>query len=92
MLWSADDCLRHVAILHRDNVGPSLLSGDGAGAALESAVWHAHLLGAVDDDGDSVALLVVVKNTTDEEAAALGLAATQNRAGSLTGTMTSAHP
>jgi hypothetical protein len=78
VLWATDYGLRHVAILHCDDVGSSLHSGDNTRAALESAVGHAHLLSAIDDDGNSVSHIVGMEHSTDEETAALGLAATQD--------------
>jgi hypothetical protein len=78
VLWATDYGLRHVAILHCDDVGSALHSGDDTCAALESAVGHAHLLSAIDDDGDSVPHFVGMEHSTDEETAALGLAATQD--------------
>jgi hypothetical protein len=48
-----------------------LLGLDDAGGALEAAVWHPLLLGAIEDDCDAVANLVLVHDASDVDAASL---------------------
>lgn len=91
MLRASNDCLCHVLVVQSDDPSAALLSLDDAGGALEAAVRHSLLLGAIEDDCDAVADLVLVHDASDVEATALLLRAAKDTAGSLTSSVTSAH-
>jgi len=65
--------LGHVLVMQRDDPCAALLGLDYACSALEAAVWHSLLLGAIENDCDAVANLVLVHNASDVDAPSLRL-------------------
>ena len=82
MFWAGDDSLLHVSVLHGDNPGDALSLLDESCTAVESAVRHAHLLTAIEYDGDSVARFIIVHNSADIQATALIFSSSQNASSS----------
>jgi len=65
VLRASDNSLRHVLVVQSDDPGAALLGLDDAGSALEAAVWHSLLLGAIEDHCDAVANLVLMNDASD---------------------------
>jgi hypothetical protein len=78
VLWTSDNGLLHVAVLHSDNPGYTLALFDKASAAVETSVRHTALLTTVEDDGNTVAFLVLMHHAADVQAAAFILSSSQN--------------
>jgi hypothetical protein len=73
VLRASNHGLCHILVVQSNDPGTALLGLNDASGALESAVWHSLLLGAIKDDCDAVANLVLVHDASDVDTSSLRL-------------------
>ena len=72
MLWAGYDCLCHILVVKSNYPCSALLGLDYTSCALESAVRHTLLLGAIKHDCDSITNFVLVHDSSDIYSTTLG--------------------